>query len=397
MWWRKALKKIIPWHNNNTAVHSAMMYYRHKRILLIAIFVLVAVLSFFFLFRFCTSKPQLPEGPNPSSKIEDPSPKAKRGSEDLPIDRKYDKKDTGGPVNTEEENGKSFLSKYGKKSNYTEFDEMPDDTNDKSKWNNREVLIDDWDNVAQWNPSETDITFSDSSDDSPNGNPDDADTNDKNDWLSPNGEDDTIQTIDKHLSNGGVGDDFPKIDSNYRRNPEWEGEPARDVRMKTSSSEDDGGNGRNVKSAPSFKVPSSPQRGLPSIGMNPVWIVILVILLIVSIIANLMSNRGILVVWAIPFDKFLVTASAILFFIACIIDGGPELTGVQITLLSFSGLLMLVSIILSIITNMGSLLNIILSILSKLFVFVIVNFSLLLLIVVMLVYFMIKIAKKSHE
>ena len=372
-----------------------MMYYRHKRILLITILVLVAVLSFFFPLRFCTSRSQLIEEPNPSSKIRDTSQIIKSSNDDSKSDIKYDKKDTARMVYTEEENCRSFLSKYGKKSNLPDF-EMLDDTNDEDKWNNREVRIDDWDDAVQWSPRETDITLSDSSDDSPDGKTDDADTNDTNDWLWTNGDDDTAQTIDRQLNDGDVVDNAPKVGSNNRRNPEWEIEPAKDDHIKKRTSEDGGIKG-NVEYDPSPQMPSLSQKHILSIGKNPIWLAILVILLIAFIIASIMSNRGVLVIWATPFDKFLVVASAILFFIVCVVDSGPELTDIQITLLTFSGLLVLVSIILSIIANMGSLLNTILSILSKFFVFVLVNFSLLLLLVVVLVYFMIKIARRSHD
>lgn len=120
---------------------------------------------------------------------------------------------------------------------------------------------------------------------------------------------------------------------------------------------------------------------------RPSGLLLLIILLIVYIFSTMMSRGGVLVIWAGPLDKALVIIAAILYFIS-------EL---QIALLSFSILLMLISFVLSFLANAGNILNIILSILSKLFFFFLVNFSLVVIIVVLMVCFMIRVAKHSRD
>ena len=145
---------------------------------------------------------------------------------------------------------------------------------------------------------------------------------------------------------------------------------------------------------PSFQQPSV--KGRNPININkPVWVVVLIILLIVYIFAEIISRGGTLILFVTPLDKVLVIVSACLYFIAWLVDSGHGFTAFQTTLFSLSGLLMLVSVTLSIIYNKFNILNIALSILAKLFYFVFVNIMLLLFIVVALVYILIKIARNS--
>ena len=138
-------------------------------------------------------------------------------------------------------------------------------------------------------------------------------------------------------------------------------------------------------------LPKSPKDYLP------IWIAVLVVLLVFYILATIVSRGGVLIIWATTFDKLLVIVSAVLFFIAMFIEDAGGSPQAVITLYSFSGLLMLVSITLSIIYNMGNLWNIFLSILAKCFVFLLTNITCLFIIIVLLIYFMIKIARNSRD
>lgn len=170
-----------------------------------------------------------------------------------------------------------------------------------------------------------------------------------------------------------------------------------------------GGNGRSIGNRPSpprepqilpvidppsFQQPSV--KGRNPININkPVWVVVVIILLIVYIFAEIMSRGGTLILFVTPLDKILVIVSACFYFIAWLVDRGQGFTAFQTTLFSLSGLLMMVSVTLSVLYNKFNILNIALSILAKLFYFVFINLMLLLFIVVALVYILIKIARHS--
>ena len=141
----------------------------------------------------------------------------------------------------------------------------------------------------------------------------------------------------------------------------------------------------------------------PVLPENPadggyIWIVLLIVLFIFYIIARVISRVGFLVIWAGPFDKFLVFAAAVLFFVSCLFDGNTTQVphGIVITFRSIAGALMLWSVILSIIANLPSLLNIIMSILAKVFVFYCINFGLILLIVALIISFMFRASRRNY-
>lgn len=154
-----------------------------------------------------------------------------------------------------------------------------------------------------------------------------------------------------------------------------------------------------IHDANNINPPSGIGPSLPSINKEnaPAGITILVVLLIVYIISYFVSRGGVLVVWAGLFDKIIVIAAATLYFIASVTDTGHGFTEAQITLLTISSILMLVSVVLSILINRGNLLFILLSILSKLCAFVLVVYAWILIIVGFFVYIMIKAAKHSHN
>lgn len=154
-----------------------------------------------------------------------------------------------------------------------------------------------------------------------------------------------------------------------------------------------------IHDANNINPPSGIGPSLPSINKEnaPAGITILVVLLIVYIISYVVSRGGVLVVWAGLFDKILVIAVATLYFITLATDTGHGFTEAQITLLTISSILMLVSVVLSILINRGNLLFILLSILSKLCAFVLVVYAWILIIVGFFVYIMIKAAKHSHN
>lgn len=157
--------------------------------------------------------------------------------------------------------------------------------------------------------------------------------------------------------------------------------------------------GTPIHDANDINSPSDIGPSLPSINKEnaPAGITILVVLLIVYIISYFVSRGGVLVVWAGLFDKIIVIAAATLYFIASVTDTGHGLTEAQITLLTISSILMLVSVVLSILINRGNLLFIFLSVLSKLCAFVLVVYAWILIIVAFFVYIMIKAAKHSHN
>ncbi|MBO4741387.1 MAG: hypothetical protein J5605_07060 [Bacteroidales bacterium] len=133
-------------------------------------------------------------------------------------------------------------------------------------------------------------------------------------------------------------------------------------------------------------------------GNNTIGIVIFIILFIVFIISKVFSRNG-LVIWVSTFDKFLVIAAAILYFVSCLFDNGGSapLPPIVITLRSLSGTMMLISIALSIIFNFPNLLYIILSVLDKLFVFYSVMVLSFLGLILILVYFMFGVARRSRD
>lgn len=147
-----------------------------------------------------------------------------------------------------------------------------------------------------------------------------------------------------------------------------------------------------------------PRRDNPSIDYNigkdklrqPSYYILLIILLVIYIISRIMEGHGPLIIWATPLDKAIVIIAAVLYFIAMCIADIRGSTTLQISLTTLSGLLMAISVILSIIANRWSILNIILSILSKLFVFVLVNFSILLLIVLLFIHLLLNMVRHSH-
>lgn len=133
-------------------------------------------------------------------------------------------------------------------------------------------------------------------------------------------------------------------------------------------------------------------------GKNTIGIVIFIVLFIVFLISKVFSGRG-MVIWVSTFDKFLVIAAAILYFISCLFDNGGSapLPPIVITLRSISATMMLVSIALSIIFNFPNLLYIILSVLDKLFVFYCVMVLSFLGLILIFIYFIISVARHSRN
>lgn len=130
-------------------------------------------------------------------------------------------------------------------------------------------------------------------------------------------------------------------------------------------------------------------------SMLIVLLIILILLLISYIIARIKLKQGTLVITANLLDKILIILSLVLFFVAWCIGFDHELYGAQIVLLILSGIMLIVSIIFSVLANLGSLWNIILSVMAKLFIFVVTNILLLLLIVVLV--FSIMHTLMSHD
>ena len=133
----------------------------------------------------------------------------------------------------------------------------------------------------------------------------------------------------------------------------------------------------------SSDYPSSTYRNDVNREMKIVVLTILSLLLICYIVARVKLKHGTLVITANVVDKVLIILSPILFFIVWCIGFDHDMSTLQILLLCLSGILLVVSIIFSIIANLGSLWNIILSVMAKLFIFVFTNILLLLVIVIL--------------
>lgn len=152
-------------------------------------------------------------------------------------------------------------------------------------------------------------------------------------------------------------------------------------------------NGINGTRDPNWNRPTRSSDSNQS--MLIVLLIILILLLISYIIARIKLKQGTLVITANLLDKILIILSPILFFIAWCIGFDHKLSSLQIILLCLSGIMLMVSIVFSILANMGSLWNIILSVMAKLFIFVFTNILLLLLIVVLV--FSIMSTLMSHD
>lgn len=152
-------------------------------------------------------------------------------------------------------------------------------------------------------------------------------------------------------------------------------------------------NGINGTRDPNWNRPTRSSNSNRS--MLIVLLIILVLLLICYIIARVKLKQGALVITANMLDKILIILSPILFFIAWCIGFDHKLSSLQIILLCLSGIMLMVSIVFSILANMGSLWNIILSVMAKLFIFVFTNILLILLIVVLV--FSIMRTLMSHD
>lgn len=152
-------------------------------------------------------------------------------------------------------------------------------------------------------------------------------------------------------------------------------------------------NGINGTRDPNWNRPTRSSNSNRS--MLIVLLIILVLLLICYIIARVKLKQGALVISANMLDKILIILSPILFFIAWCIGFDHKLSSLQIILLCLSGIMLMVSIVFSILANMGSLWNIILSVMAKLFIFVFTNILLILLIVVLI--FSIMRTLMSHD
>lgn len=133
----------------------------------------------------------------------------------------------------------------------------------------------------------------------------------------------------------------------------------------------------------SSDYPTSTYRNDVNGEVKIVVLTILSLLLICYIVARVKLKHGTLVITANVVDKILIILSPILFFIVWCIGFGHDMSALQILLLCLSGILLVVSIIFSIIANLGSLWNIILSVMAKLFIFVFTNILLLLVIVIL--------------
>lgn len=361
---------------------NQMMYYRHKRILIIAVIVLLAALLIFMLFWLCSlrlPRQVAPYVPSHYPVIYTVKP--------IQIEEKRDIKINRDIIRAKSANGRQnpdFLDRYGFKSVSRTI--LPDDDVSDSELVRSEAK----DTTKTANDNNNDYRDSDTSfanyDTNGNDLPEkerDDDEFGRNKIDYGLGDSDAVPQSERFL-----GEDVPSVvrRTGYRR-PGKIDFPRNENRPQDGNSYDN-----STGNSP------SPFKGIsPSKQNSPLGLVLLIALLIVYIIATVMSRGGVLVVWAGPLDKALVIVSAVLFFIAWAIGNGQELSSPQITLISISILLMIVSIVFSVMVNAGNILNIILSILSKLFVFVLVNFSLLVLIVVLLVYFMIKVAKHSRD
>ena len=360
------------------------MYYRHKRILIIAAIVLLVALLFFMLFWLCSLRSPRQVVPYVSSSQENDSviyaikPIQIESKKEIKINRDITRaKSTDGRQNPD------FLDKYGFRS-VSRTVLSDDDVSDSEL-----VRNDAKDTIKTANDNNNDYRGRDTS----------FANYDTNGNYLPEKERD-----DDDFSRNGIDHGLGDSDAIPQSEKIW-GEDVPSVGRRTGYGRP-GGNIYPPRKEPqdgnsydnSQRNPPSPFKGVSSSKQSsPLWIVLIVFLLIVYIFATVISRGGVLVIWAGPLDKALVIVSAVFFFIAWAIGNGQELSSPQITLISISILLMIVSIVFSVMVNARNILNIIISILSKLFVFVLVNFSLLVLIVVLLVYFMIKVAKHSRD
>ena len=152
-------------------------------------------------------------------------------------------------------------------------------------------------------------------------------------------------------------------------------------------------NGINGTKDPNWNRPTRSSGSNHS--MLIVLLIILILLLISYIIARIKLKQGTLVITANLLDKILIILSPVLFFVAWCIGFDHKLSSLQIILLCLSGIMLMMSIVFSILANLGSLWNIILSVMAKLFIFIVTNILLLLLIVVLV--FSIMHTLMSHD
>lgn len=162
-------------------------------------------------------------------------------------------------------------------------------------------------------------------------------------------------------------------------------------------------------------IPDNEPEGDPPVGNGPggndtigghssgsqgsIGIIILILLLTIFIISIVLSGRVGLQIWHSSFDKFLVSAAAVLFVIAGLIhfDVSVPPPPIVITLQWISGGLMLVSLILSIIANLPNILYIILSILSKVFVFYCISIYIIIGLVVLVISLILSSSRRNNE
>lgn len=153
---------------------------------------------------------------------------------------------------------------------------------------------------------------------------------------------------------------------------------------------------------PAKRSSSGGSKATPSSGGNPtggshhivisndtklsIAIGVFVSLLVCYIVAKVRSKRGISVLTANVYDKWLILLSPVLFFVAWCIGFDHKLVQAQYILLALSALALLASFVYSFTAkgNAGNAFSIIVSILAKLFIFVLTFMLLLLLIALFL-------------
>lgn len=157
----------------------------------------------------------------------------------------------------------------------------------------------------------------------------------------------------------------------------------------------------NIKTT-DFKISHIIERIVKAIGSGSVdgesaiWITVLAILLVSFIAAVIGSRYGGVVFVANWIDWALVIGAAILYFISLLIGTEDNLSQPQVTLMVISGIMMIISLVLSVIYNLGNILNILISILAKIFLFVLTNFMLVVIVAIAFIYMM-SIASSSND
>lgn len=375
------------------------MYYRHKRILRIVACVFVVGFCLSLLLWYCLSKSREQEDHIVNELIEDVSDADTVGirhENDNMFDdktsgrRAFDKKE-----HFEDENGQSFLTKYGLNSTHVRYklidDSMANGNIGKEYLSDEGKSNDVKDDFAQKEMHKIDSAIYRIDDE--------ESLNDTLGKRNPKGCDNSDIVDENRPPNGNIGDDCipPASDKKKGRSCQH---PSQQVPSMTNDDENTNPTVSPVVEDPDGVIlnPSkSPIGGEEKNGV--IWIIILIVLFIFYITARVMvGGRGV-VIWISLFDKFIVFAAAVLFFVSCLFDEPPcqASSEIVITLRSISGVLILWSVILSIIGNLPSLLNVILSILAKAFVFYCICFFLVLALVVILVSFMVRVLRRNNN